>query len=68
MSRQPSWLHDVEGAWIEPFRRVISGIVHVLKIGARWRDCPAEYGPHTPFHPLEPAGDLVRDIRGTDGP
>jgi transposase len=26
---------------------VISGIVHVLKIGCRWEDCPPEYGPHT---------------------
>ena len=31
-------------------RRVISGIVHVLKIGARWRDCPAEYGPYTTIY------------------
>ena len=28
-------------------RRVISGIVHVLKIGCRWCDCPAHYGPFT---------------------
>jgi len=28
-------------------RRVISGIVHVLKVGCRWCDCPAEYGPST---------------------
>jgi transposase len=26
---------------------VISGILHVLKIGCRWQDCPAEYGPST---------------------
>jgi transposase len=26
---------------------VISGIVHVLKSGCRWCDCPPEYGPHT---------------------
>jgi transposase len=26
-------------------RRVISGIVHMLKSGARSRDCPPEYGP-----------------------
>ena len=26
-------------------RRVISGILHVLKIGCRWRDVPPEYGP-----------------------
>jgi transposase len=26
-------------------RRVISGIVQVLKSGARWVDAPPEYGP-----------------------
>lgn len=26
-------------------RRVLSGIVHVLKFGYRWSDCPADYGP-----------------------
>jgi transposase len=28
-------------------RRVISGIVHVLKSGCRWQDCPSDYGPST---------------------
>ncbi|MBV9749571.1 MAG: transposase [Acetobacteraceae bacterium] len=27
-------------------RRVISGIIHVLRNGLRWRDAPAAYGPH----------------------
>jgi putative transposase len=27
-------------------RRVISGIIFVLKNGLRWRDAPAGYGPH----------------------
>lgn len=27
-------------------RRVISGIVFVIKNGLRWRDAPKEYGPH----------------------
>ena len=27
-------------------RRVISGIIYVLKNGLRWRDAPKEYGPH----------------------
>lgn len=27
-------------------RRVISGIVHVLQSGCRWKDAPAVYGPH----------------------
>ena len=28
-------------------RRGISGIVHVLRTGCRWQDCPAVYGPST---------------------
>ena len=27
-------------------RRVISGIVFVIRNGLRWRDAPADYGPH----------------------
>lgn len=27
-------------------RRVISGIIHVLKRGLQWRDAPEIYGPH----------------------
>jgi transposase len=27
-------------------RRVISGIIYVLKHGLQWRDAPHEYGPH----------------------
>jgi transposase len=27
-------------------RRVISGIVHVMRNGLRWRDAPEVYGPH----------------------
>ncbi len=54
------WLSDAAWAAIEPHlpknqpgahrvddRRVISGIRHVLKVGCRWCDCPAEYGPST---------------------
>jgi putative transposase len=54
------WLNDRQWAAIEPVlprnqpgarrvddRRVISGIVHVLKVGCRWQDCPASYGPST---------------------
>ena len=54
------WLSDEQWVRIEPYlptdvrgkervddRRVISGIVHVLKSGCRWKDCPEEYGPHT---------------------
>jgi transposase len=28
-------------------RRILSGIIHVLKIGCRWQDCPPEYRPYT---------------------
>ncbi len=28
-------------------RRVVSGILHMLRTGGRWRDVPAEYGPAT---------------------
>lgn len=54
------WLSDEAWAAIEPHlprnqpgarrvddRRVISGILHVLKVGCRWCDCPADYGPST---------------------
>jgi transposase len=54
------WLSDEAWAAIEPHlpsnqpgarrvddRRVISGILHVLKVGCRWCDCPTEYGPPT---------------------
>lgn len=27
-------------------RKVISGIIHVLRNGLQWRDAPAEYGPY----------------------
>ena len=27
-------------------RRVLSGILHVLRNGLRWQDAPAAYGPH----------------------
>ena len=31
-------------------RTVISGILHVLKVGCRWRDVPREYGPPTTIY------------------
>lgn len=27
-------------------RRIVSGIIFVLRNGLRWRDAPTEYGPH----------------------
>jgi transposase len=37
-------------------RRVVSGILHVLKTGCRWRDVPAEYGPPTTWPVAVPVG------------
>lgn len=57
------WLSDQAWAAIEPHlprglpgkprvddRRVISGILHVLKTGCRWRDVPSAYGPPTTIY------------------
>ena len=41
---------DVRGVERADDRRVISGIVHVLKTGCRWCDCPPEYGPYTTIY------------------
>ena len=63
VSRNLFWLSDEQWKRIEPFlptdvrgvervddRRVISGIVQVLKCGCRWSDCPAIYGPPTTIY------------------
>jgi transposase len=60
VSRNLFWLSDEQWQRIEPLlptdvrgverqddRRIISGIIHVLKSGCRWSDCPEAYGPHT---------------------
>ena len=57
------WLSDDAWAAIEPHlprgmpgkprvddRRVISGILHVLKSGCRWRDAPDDNGPRTTLY------------------
>ena len=31
-------------------RRVISGIIHVLQSGCRWKDAPSEYGAYTTLY------------------
>ena len=46
---------DVRGVARADDRRVISGIVHVLKSGCRWCDCPPEYGPPTTIYNLRAA-------------
>jgi len=53
------WFSDEQWLRIEPHlpvnqpgpahkddRRILSGIMHVIKVGCRWKDCPSEYGPH----------------------
>jgi transposase len=52
------WLSEAQMRRIEPYfplshgmprvddRRVISGIVFVIRNGLRWRDAPRDYGPH----------------------
>ena len=52
------WLSDTQMAKLEPFfpkshgkprvddNRVLSGIIFINRNGLRWRDAPAEYGPH----------------------
>ena len=57
------WLSDAEWEVIRPHlpsgrrgarrvddRRVISGIMHMLRSGGRWKDCPAVYGPYTTIY------------------
>ena len=52
------WLTDNQMRRIEPYfplshgiprvddKRVISGIIFVIRNGLRWRDAPQDYGPH----------------------
>lgn len=71
------WLDDDQWAVISPLlptnqpgahrtdgRRVISGIIHVLRSGCRWQDCPPCYGPSTTvynrFHRWSAKGILRR--------
>jgi transposase len=57
------FLSDAQWAAIQPLlptnqpgarrvddRRVISGVVHVLRVGCRWQDTPAVYGPPTTIY------------------
>ncbi len=60
------WLSNAQSARLQPLlpnkvrgvprvddRKVISGIIHVIRYGLMWRDAPACYGPHkTPLQPL----------------
>jgi putative transposase len=52
------WLNDVQMGRISPYfplshgvarvddRRVVSGIIFVIRNGLRWRDAPSDYGPY----------------------
>ena len=44
---KPHLPYRAAGKRREDDRRIISGIIHVLQSGCRWRDCPPEYGPST---------------------
>ena len=57
------WLNDRQWARLRPNlpsgltgperdddRRIISGVIHMLQSGGRWRDCPREYGPYTTIY------------------
>jgi len=72
MRKQLYWLNDEEWKRLEPLlprgrrgahrvddRRVISGIMHMLRSGARWRDCPPEYGPVAVIGSQQPVADLL---------
>jgi len=52
------WLSEAQMRRIEPYfplshgvprvddRRIVSGIIFVIRNGLRWRDAPKDYGPH----------------------
>ena len=59
MQHDSFWLSEEQFARLRPLlpsdtrgvprvddRRVISGIIHVMQSGCRWRDAPACYGPY----------------------
>ncbi|MFT6227585.1 MAG: transposase, partial [Paracoccaceae bacterium] len=59
MSDHHFWLTEAQFSHLQPLlpnkprgvprvddRRVISGIIHVIRNGLMWRDAPATYAPH----------------------
>jgi transposase len=59
MSDHHFWLTEAQFSRLQPLlpnkprgvprvddRRVISGIIHIIRGGLMWRDAPAAYGPH----------------------
>ena len=67
------WLSEAQMRRIEPYfplshgvprvddRRVISGIIFVIRNGLRWRDAPKAYGPHKTIYC---AGQVAGDENG----
>ena len=59
---EPFLLSEAQMRRIEPFfplprsrarvddRRVLSGIIYVIRNGLMWRDAPLAYGPHKTLH------------------
>lgn len=88
MDQSLYWLTDGQFARLEPHlptdtrgkprvddRRVISGIVHVLLSGCRWKDAPAAYGPrktlYNRFQRWAAKGiwaELFQALASVDGP
>ena len=73
MNQDCLWFTDEQFAKIEPHlptdhgkprvddRRVISGIIYVLKSGGRWVDAPRLYGPHkTLYNRFRPLRQFFR--------
>jgi len=62
------WLSEAQMRRIEPYfplshgvpqvddRRVISGIIFVIRNGLRWRDAPSAYGPPKTIYNASSAG------------
>src|SRR5881227_3340005 len=52
-------------------RRVVSGIVYVIRNGLRWKDAPGRLWPAQdavqPLRPLEPAGCVRTHLRSPGG-
>lgn len=68
-------LNDEQWSKIEPLlphygspprvddRRILSGIIHVLRCGCRWCDCPVDYGPYETCARVGVDGHVWRDRR-----
>src|SRR5258707_2269018 len=87
------WLSEAQMRRVEPHfplshgvprvddRRIISGIIFIIRNGLRWRDAPEEYGPHKTIYnrfirwsrlgvqpDLRRAGGGRREARSVDDP